>query len=74
MPGWGEGYRRMIEPCPAGVRKICIAQYLGRCIGVLLAQISRQDILAGARPLRDRLTNSPRSNDDNDITHDDALS
>jgi hypothetical protein len=52
----------------------CIAQYLGRCVGVLKAQVSQQDILTGAHPPRDRLANRPRSNDNNDITHDDALS
>jgi hypothetical protein len=52
----------------------CIAQYLGRRFGVLLAQISQQNMLARAHPPRDRLTDRPRSNYNDDVAHDDALS
>jgi hypothetical protein len=51
-----------------------VAQYLGRSVCVLLAQISKQDMLARAHPPRDRLADRPWSNDNDDIAHHDALS
>src|SRR6476619_1237871 len=51
-----------------------IAQYLGRRVCVLLAQVSQHDVLARTHPPRDRLANRPRSNDNDHIAHGDALS
>jgi len=52
----------------------CIAQNLGRRIGVLLAQVSQQDMFARAHPPGDCLADGTGSDDDNDVAHDDSPS
>jgi len=64
--------RRHVDGCGAHLES-CIAQYLGGCVGVLRAQVSQHDMLARTHPPRDRLANRPLSNDDNVVTHNDAL-
>jgi hypothetical protein len=48
-----------------------VAQHLGGHLGVALAQVSHQDLLAGADPPGDGLTNRPGADDDRDLAHGD---
>ena len=49
-------------------------QYLGRRVGVRLAQVSQQDLPARAHPPRNRLADRPGSDDHNDAIHADVPS
>jgi hypothetical protein len=46
-----------------------ILQHLGRRRGILFSQISQEDAFSGADPSRDRLTNRPCPDDDDDVAH-----
>jgi hypothetical protein len=46
-----------------------ISEGLGGGVGVLLAQVGEQDVLADADAPRDRLTDQARSDDDDDVGH-----
>src|SRR5215208_3890490 len=50
-----------------------VAQHLGRRVGVPLAQVRQQDLLTGADPPGDCLTDRPGSDDDRDLAHGDLL-
>ena len=53
---------------PASLEHLC------RRVGVFLAQVGQQDVLARADPPRDRLTDRPGADDDHDVAHDGLLS
>ena len=46
-----------------------VPQDLGRGVGVLLAHVGQQDVLADANPARDGLADLTGSDDNDDITH-----
>jgi hypothetical protein len=50
-------------------RKSCITEDIGSHIGMFLAQVSQENVLARADPPRNRLTNQSCPNDDSNICH-----
>jgi hypothetical protein len=50
-----------------------VGQHLGGSVGVGLVQVGHQDLLAGADPPGDGLTDRPGADDNIDLTHGDLL-
>jgi hypothetical protein len=50
-----------------------VAQHLGGGVGVGLVQVGDQDVLAGADPPGDGLSDRPGPDDDRDLAHPDLL-